>query len=254
MIRLALGVAYVGTNFHGWQKQRVGVRTVQVCVEQALSRIANHPVKVYCCGRTDSGVHAKEQIIHFDTEQSRPDKAWLVGANCYLPNDVSFKWVQAVNQKFHARFSAVARVYEYHIYNHPVRCALRQTHSLWEPRILAVDAMRQSAKCLLGRHDFSAFRGSQCQAKTPIKTLEYLTIEQTDNDIVINIKANAFLHHMVRNIVGTLFQVGLGRQPVSWVKTVLHSKDRTQAGMTIPPQGLHFIKAYYSEVLGVNTK
>ncbi len=248
-MRLALGVEYIGTNFHGWQVQKTGVRTVQACVEKALSKIANHPVRVFCSGRTDAGVHALEQIIHFDTPQQRPDKAWLVGANRYLPNDISLKWVQTVSKDFHARFSAYARAYEYHLYNHPVRCALNHIHHTWEPRALDIVSMQTACQYFLGEHDFSAFRGSHCQAKSPIKTIEYLNIEQRSAYILVKIKANAFLHHMVRNIVGTLHRVGLGETPIEWVKEIINSKDRKQAGITMPPQGLHLIRAFYPETL-----
>ncbi len=247
-MKIALGVEYLGTDFHGWQLQKSGIRTVQQVVEQALSKVADHPVRVFCSGRTDAGVHALEQVIHFETNASREDKAWLFGGNVNLPHDVNFTWAKRVNDDFHARFSAFARRYHYKIHNTKVRSALVGSHSLWEPRELDVDAMNKAAKHLLGEHDFSSFRGSLCQAKSPVKTIEFINLTKTGNEILLDIKANAFLHHMVRNIVGTLLKVGKGERPTSWVKEVLIAKDRKQAGATAPSQGLYFIKAFYNNL------
>ncbi len=244
-MKIALGVEYLGTDFHGWQIQETGVRTVQGVVELALSEVANHPVRVFCSGRTDAGVHAKEQVIHFDTETHREDKAWLLGGNVNLPDDVNFNWVKQVDDDFHARFSAYARLYEYKIYNHQVRSALQANYSLWEPRELNLDQMSAASKLLIGKHDFSAFRGSLCQAKSPIKEIESFEVIKDDKTILIKIKANAFLHHMVRNIVGTLLKIGRGEREVDWMSTVLESKDRRKAGATAEPQGLYFTKAFY---------
>ncbi|WP_369178867.1 tRNA pseudouridine(38-40) synthase TruA [Candidatus Thiodubiliella endoseptemdiera] len=244
-IKVAMGVEYMGSDFHGWQLQKSGIRTVQQVVEKALSSVADHPVRVFCSGRTDAGVHAIEQVIHFETSADREDKAWLFGGNVNLPHDVNFVWVKRVDEDFHARFNAHARRYHYKIHNTPVRSALMAKHTLWEPRVLEIEAMSKSAECLLGEHDFSAFRGSLCQAKSPIKTIEFIKLTQHGNEILLDIKANAFLHHMVRNIVGTLLKVGRGEKPVEWVKEVLISKDRKKAGATAPPQGLYFIKAFY---------
>jgi len=247
-MKLALGVEYLGTNFHGWQLQKSGIRTVQQVVEEALSSIADEPIRVFCSGRTDAGVHAIEQIIHFETNVEREDKAWLFGGNVNLPCDVNFKWAKQVNDDFHARFNAHARQYHYKIHNTPVRSALIGSHSLWEPRNLDIDAMRIAAEYLLGEHDFSSFRGSLCQAKSPIKTIEFIRLTQTDDEILLDIKANAFLHHMVRNIVGTLLKVGRGEKPIEWVQEVLEAKDRREAGATAPPQGLYFLKAFYNSL------
>ncbi|MCH9646271.1 MAG: tRNA pseudouridine(38-40) synthase TruA [Proteobacteria bacterium] len=244
-MKIALGVEYMGTDFHGWQLQKSGIRTVQQVVEKALSKIADHPVRVFCSGRTDAGVHAIEQVIHFETQVDREDKAWLFGGNVNLPHDVNFTWAKRVDDDFHARFNAYARRYHYKIHNTPVRSAIIGRHSLWEPRVLNVEAMNKAAQCLLGKHDFSAFRGSLCQAKSPIKTVEFIRLSQDKNEILLDIKANAFLHHMVRNIVGTLLRVGRGERPVEWVQTVLASKQRKEAGATAQPQGLYFVKAFY---------
>jgi tRNA pseudouridine38-40 synthase len=244
-MKIALGVEYLGTDFHGWQIQKSGLRTVQGVVEPALSKIANHPVRVFCSGRTDAGVHAQEQVIHFETETTRTDGAWLFGGNANLPSDVNFKWAKEVGDDFHARFNAHARSYEYKIHNHPVRSSLKAGYYLWEPRSLNIDEMKKAAAFLVGEHDFSCFRGSMCQAKSPIKTIEYLQIDAIDDDLIIKVKANAFLHHMVRNIVGTLLKIGRGEEKPEWMLLVLDSKDRKEAGPTAEPQGLYFIKAHY---------
>ena len=247
-MKLALGVEYLGTNFHGWQLQKSGIRTVQQVVEEALSSVADKPIRVFCSGRTDAGVHALEQVIHFETDVERKDSAWLFGGNVNLPYDVNFKWVKQVNDDFHARFNAFARQYHYKIHNTPVRSALSGAYTLWEPRKLDVTAMSAAAEYLLGEHDFSSFRGSLCQAKSPIKTIEFIRLAQTDHEILLDIKANAFLHHMVRNIVGTLLKVGRGEKSIEWVKEVLDAKDRKRAGATAEPQGLYFVKAFYENL------
>ena len=244
-MKIALGVEYLGTDFHGWQIQKSGLRTVQGVVEPALSKIANHPVRVFCSGRTDAGVHAQEQVIHFETQTTRTEGAWLFGGNANLPSDVNFKWAKEVNDDFHARFNAHARSYEYKIHHHPVRSSLKTGYYLWEHRSLNIDDMRKAAAFLVGEHDFSCFRGSMCQAKSPIKTIEYLQIDEIDDDLIIKVKANAFLHHMVRNLVGTLLKIGREEESPEWMLSVLNSKDRKQAGPTAEPQGLYFIKAYY---------
>ena len=247
-MKIALGVEYLGTDFHGWQIQENRLRTVQAVVEQALSKVADHSIRVFCSGRTDAGVHAKEQVIHFETNSIRDINAWLFGGNVNLPSDVNFTWVKEVDDDFHARYSAYARSYEYKIHNHSVRSSLKANYNLWEPRALNIKKMRKAADCLIGKHDFSAFRGKLCQAKSPIKTIESIDIIKADNTILIKIKANAFLHHMVRNIVGTLLKIGRGEKEINWMKSVLQSKDRKQAGPTAEPQGLYLVKAYYHKL------
>ena len=247
-MKVALGVEYFGKNFHGWQIQKSALRTVQSVVESALSEVANHPVRVFCSGRTDAGVHAVEQVIHFETDTIRTDRAWLFGGNVNLPSDVNFKWVKIVSDDFHARFSAFARSYQYKIHHHPVRSSLKADYYLWEPRALNVDDMNAAAALLLGEHDFSCFRGSLCQAKSPIKTIQIIQIDTIENELILNIKANAFLHHMVRNIVGTLLKIGRGEKSVEWMSQVLDSRDRKKAGPTAEPQGLYFMKAFYEEI------
>ena len=247
-MKVALGVEYFGKNFHGWQIQKSALRTVQSVVESALSEVANHPVRVFCSGRTDAGVHAVEQVIHFETDTIRTDRAWLFGGNVNLPSDVNFKWVKIVSDDFHARFSAFARSYQYKIHHHPVRSSLKADYYLWEPRTLNVDDMNAAAALLLGEHDFSCFRGSLCQAKSPIKTIQIIQIDTIENELILNIKANAFLHHMVRNIVGTLLKIGRGEKSVEWMSQVLDSRDRKKAGPTAEPQGLYFMKAFFEEI------
>ena len=247
-MKVVLVVEYFGKNFHGWQIQKPGLRTVQSEVELALSQVANHQVRVFCSGRTDSGVHAVEQVIHFETNTIRTERAWLFGGNVNLPSDVNFKWVKFVSDNFHARFSAVARSYKYKIHHNPIRSSLKADYFLWEPRPLNIDDMKDAAAFLVGEHDFSCFRGSLCQAKSPIKTIEYLEIDSFEDELILNIKANAFLHHMVRNIVGTLLKIGRGEKDVEWMSFVLASKDRKKAGPTAEPQGLYFMQAFYEEI------
>ena len=247
-MRLALGVEYNGTNFHGWQLQEEGVRTVQGEIERALSIVANHPVRVFCAGRTDAGVHAIEQVIHFETDAVRSDKSWVFGCNVNLPHDVNVLWVKKVSDDFHARFDAVARSYEYRILNTEVRSSLNSDFVLWEPRKIDLEKFKEAAKILVGEHDFSSFRGHLCQAKSPIKNIEFIDIDMRESLIIINIKSNAFLHHMVRNIVGTLLKVGRMEEQPSWVEKVLGKKDRKFAGPTARPEGLYFKKAFYKNL------
>lgn len=244
-MKYALGVEYNGTAFCGWQIQREGTRTVQLVVEQALAKILNQSVRVFCSGRTDSGVHAIEQIIHFETTIDRDTKALVLGGNRFLPDDVNFIWAKKVSENFHARFDAFARRYNYQIYNSKTRSALKYNLYLWEPRKLDINKMQIAANYLIGEYDFSSFRGIHCQAKTPIKTIELIKITKDKNVITIDIKANAFLHHMVRNITGTLLKIGYGDKNPEWMSEVLGEKDRKAAGMTAPACGLYFIKAFY---------
>jgi len=247
-MRYAIGVEYNGTNFCGWQIQQQGVRTVQLVVEESLSKILNHPVRVFCSGRTDSGVHAKEQIIHFETKIKRELKALVLGGNRFLPDDVNFMWAKKVDDDFHARFNAFARRYNYKIYNSQTRSALKHNRYLWEPRKLNIVNMQIASNYLLGEHNFSSFRGINCQAKTPVKNIEFIKITKQDNIVIVDIKANAFLHHIVRNIVGTLLKIGYGDNNPEWILEVLKKQDRRSAGMTAPSCGLYFIKAFYNSI------
>ncbi|MSP97440.1 MAG: tRNA pseudouridine(38-40) synthase TruA [Betaproteobacteria bacterium] len=237
MNRIALGIEYEGSNFLGWQTQPGG-STVQDTLETALSTIAAVPVSVTCAGRTDRGVHARGQIVHFDTLAERPDSAWVRGANALLPDSVAVLWSMRAAANFHARYSALSRTYRYLLINRSVRPALEVRNAGWFHAPLDVAAMRAAARHFTGEHDFSAFRSSQCQASNPVRTLHALEIEACDGRIIFTLRANAFLHHMVRNIIGTLVYVGKGRHPPHWAAEVLRSCDRSRAAPTFPPEGL----------------
>jgi len=241
---MVIGLEYQGQGFYGWQAQP-RLATLQGCVEAALSEIAAHPVRAHAAGRTDRGVHAGLQIVHFDTDANRPPNAWVRGVNHLLPETVAVLWAQPVSPDFHARFSAYARHYRYILLNHPIRSALMAGRVGWCHRPLDIEAMRGAAKSLLGEHDFSCFRSRQCQAKSPFKTIYRLTLERYAELIVIDISANAFLHHMVRNIVGALIFIGQGRQPASWLTYLLETKDRRCAAPTFMADGLYFLGADY---------
>jgi tRNA pseudouridine38-40 synthase len=236
-MRIALGLEYDGSRFLGWQTQPGG-GAVQDALEPALGAIAGGPVGVTCAGRTDRGVHARGQVVHFDELASRPLSAWVRGVNAQLPDGVAVLWSQQVDPSFHARYSAVSRTYRYALLNRPVRPALAASHVGWIHLPLDVDAMRAAAALLVGEQDFSAFRSAQCQAKSPLRTLHSLDIERRGERIDFVLRANAFLHHMVRNIVGTLVYVGKGKHPALWVREVLESRDRARAAPTFAPEGL----------------
>ena len=245
-MRIALTLEYDGSAFHGWQTQ-AGLRTVQTEVELALTKIANHSIRIVCAGRTDSAVHAKYQVIHFDTPVSRPDSAWTMGANHFLPKDIAIHGVYQVPDDFHARFSAVERCYEYWIDNRPMRSALECKYMTWQYCPLNAELMHIAAQQLVGTHDFSAFRGSDCQAKSPIRTVSQIEIKRLDQFIVLKITANAFLHHMVRNIVGTLLPIGLEKTPLESLQQILDGRQRAKAGITAPPQGLYLCDVVYAK-------
>jgi tRNA pseudouridine38-40 synthase len=243
-VRLALGIEYDGTSFAGWQSQ-THRNTVQDAIERALSTVADRPVATVCAGRTDAGVHALMQVVHFDVDVARPDSAWVRGTNANLPPTVAVTWARPVADDFHARYSALGRRYRYVLLNHPVRPALLQGKVGWHHLSLDVAAMRTSAAMLVGQHDFSAFRSSECQAKSPVRTLWQLDIDRQDDLIVFDLKANAFLHHMVRNLVGALVYVGNGRWTPDAVKTVLAGRDRSKGAPTFDAAGLYFVGADY---------
>jgi tRNA pseudouridine38-40 synthase len=246
--RWALGVAYRGTRYHGWQSQPDGL-TVQDTLERALGAFAAvpgaPPIATVCAGRTDAGVHATNQVVHFDAPVQRDASSWVRGTNRYLPADVAVQWAQPVAPQFHARFSAHGRRYRYVLLQSAVRPALDQGRVGWEHRPLNGAAMQAAAACLLGTHDFSAFRASACQAATPVKTLHSLHIRQRGAYWSFDFDGNAFLHHMVRNIVGSLLYVGAGRQPVGWMADVLAARSRDAAAPTFGPDGLYFLGPYY---------
>ncbi len=249
-MRHALGIEYDGTDFHGWQ--RLGeTPSVQAAVEAALSFVAGHPVEVVCAGRTDSGVHARCQVVHFDSEVQRTAYAWTMGANSRLPAGVSVCWAQPVAADFNARFSARARRYRYRILNRRARPALEARFQGWERLPLDAVAMHESAQALLGENDFSAFRSSQCDAAHARRNLQHIAVTRVDDEIRIEVQANAFLHHMVRNLVGSLVLVGRGERPVEWMKELLDGRDRRRAGPTAVPQGLVFLGPRYPSDWGL---
>ncbi|MGH8740848.1 MAG: tRNA pseudouridine(38-40) synthase TruA [Burkholderiales bacterium] len=234
---MALGLEYDGSSFLGWQTQPGG-GTVQDAVEQALAAIAGAPVSVTCAGRTDRGVHARGQVVHFDTDVSRPAAAWVRGTNALLPDSVAVLWSGAVAEDFHARYSALSRTYRYRLVNRAVRPAIAARYAGWFHAPLDVQSMREAAAVLVGERDFSAFRSAACQARSPVRTIHALQILQDGEKIEFVVRANAFLHHMVRNIVGTLVYAGRDRRPAQWVKEILESRDRSRAAPTFAPQGL----------------
>ncbi|MFF7706796.1 tRNA pseudouridine(38-40) synthase TruA [Pseudomonas sp. NPDC007930] len=243
--RIALGVEYKGSRYSGWQRQASGVPSVQLALERALSKVAASPISVVCAGRTDAGVHACGQVVHFDTQAVRPDKAWVMGTNAELPHDISVTWMRQMPADFHARFKATARRYRYVIYNDPIRPAHLGEEVTWNHRPLDVARMAKAAEPLLGTHDFSAFRASQCQAKSPVKQLHHLRVTQHGQMIVIDVRANAFLHHMVRNLAGVLMAIGSGDKPVEWARQVLEGRDRKTGGVTAHPYGLYLVQVEY---------
>jgi tRNA pseudouridine38-40 synthase len=245
-VRIALGIEYDGSAFHGWQSQGEE-RTVQRVVEQAVSRVADHPSLVVCAGRTDTGVHATAQVVHFDTSSSRTSRSWVFGTNANLPPDVSVLWAQPVPDEFHARFSATGRQYCYVILNRRTRAALLAQRVTWECRPLEVASMREAASYLIGEHDFSAYRAVTCQARSPIRHLRLLDVARRGELLTIEAEASGFLHHMVRNIAGVLMAIGAGKHPPAWAREVLELRDRTAGGVTAPPQGLYLTGVGYPD-------
>ena len=248
-MRYAAKIEYDGTHYHGWQYQNETLATVQLEVERALSKVANHFVRVNCAGRTDAGVHASGQIVHFESDAKRSARAWIFGSNANLPRDIVIHWVKQVPNDFHARFSAIARCYQYTIYNNPIRPAIFRHSVTWQCLPLDEALMQQAANSMLGEHDFSSFRASGCQAKSPIKTIEYINIHRQGDIITLHIKANAFLHHMVRNIAGTLMAIGAKKEAVSWVSELLKAKNRADGGTTAPAAGLTLTEISYNHLI-----
>ena len=224
---------------------------MQHALEMAISRVANESVSVQCAGRTDTGVHAIHQIAHMDCHVERQMHSWLLGTNSNLPDDISIQWVKAVDDQFHARFSAKKRSYRYVILNRPSRSALLHGRVSWQPRQLNIDAMQAAAVHLLGEHDFTSYRAVACQAKSPVRTIHQLNLFQSGDFIVLDISANAFLHHMVRNIAGVLMAIGLGKEQPDWALDVLMAKDRTLGGMTAPAAGLYLTQVYYADKFAI---
>jgi tRNA pseudouridine38-40 synthase len=257
--RIVLGVQYDGGPWQGWQTQRHG-QTVQDALQAALLRFALTPLEVVCAGRTDSGVHALEQVVHFDTTVVRDDASWVRGLNAFLPPSIAVRWACEVSTisppeladlpyaregGFHARFSAVARTYHYLLYNHPVRSPLLEGRAGWAFRPLNLQRMRDGAQHLVGTHDFSAFRSIECQAKSPVRSMHSLDIVQSGDMFILTLRANAFLHHMVRNIVGALIMVGQGKQAPSWIAELLAQRDRSKSAPTFMADGLYLARVDY---------
>lgn len=237
MMRLAFGVEYDGTEWNGWQTQ-ICKNTVQDAIELALSKFASQRIKIICAGRTDSGVHAKGQVIHFDTEINRQIWNWIRGTNSLLPKSIRIQWGSIVSPDFHARFSAKSRTYSYTICNSPIESPLSSRSSTWIYQRLNEKKMQLASECLIGKHDFSSFRSSECQANSPVRIINRCDLERDGVFLKIQIEANGFLHHMVRNIMGCLYEVGRGVETEAWLKKVLDSKNRENAARTLPPQGL----------------
>lgn len=250
MTRIALGIEYDGAQHYGWQRQRE-VPSVQEHLEKALSTVANTPIEVQCAGRTDAGVHATGQVVHFDCEAVRPLKAWTMGVNANLPSSVAVKWCVHVSDDFNARFSATGRRYRYVIYNHKMRPAILEQGITHIHRPLNEQLMHEAAQALLGEQDFSAFRAALCQSKTPFRNVTNVTVSRHGAFVVVDISANAFLHHMVRNIVGSLVEIGSGHQPVDWIATLLAGRDRTLSAATAKPNGLYLVKVDYPDAFGL---
>jgi tRNA pseudouridine38-40 synthase len=245
-MRIALGFEYDGTAYNGWQRQRNGVG-IQSVVEGALSRVANEPIEVSCAGRTDAGVHASGQVVHFDSDAKRTARGWLLGVNSNLPDDVNACWGKTVDDEFHARFSATSRSYRYLILNRPVRSSLYRDRAWWVYRALNEQDMQQAATSLHGEHDFSAFRAAGCQASTPVREITDIRVARDGHWLTIDVTANAFLQHMVRNIAGLLVTIGQGAEPPRWAKEVLDSRDRTRGGVAAPAHGLTLIGVDYPD-------
>lgn len=244
--RIALGLRYDGARYHGWQFQD-DVMSIQQTLEEALSRVANQTIAVTCAGRTDAGVHATYQVVHFDTDADRTEHAWIFGSNSNMPSDISVLWAKEVSPDFHARFSARSRTYRYVMLNDPMRPGILRKAVGWHYRPLDINAMQEASNYLLGEHDFSAYRGSGCQAAHAVRTMHHISIRKQNELILFEFKANAFLLHMVRNILGVLVMIGDGFQKSIWAKEVLESRDRKAAGVTIAPCGLYLVSIDYSD-------
>jgi tRNA pseudouridine38-40 synthase len=250
MPRLALGIEYDGSAFAGWQHQ-AHARSVQADLQAALAHVADHPVELTAAGRTDAGVHALEMVVHFDTSAVRPMHGWVLGANANCPAEISVLWAQPVADDFHARHRALARRYLYRILDRRIRPALERDRVSWTRYSLDPEAMHAAAQALVGEHDFSAFRAAECQSPTPVRRLLGIAVGRHGPYVDIEVRANAFLHHMVRNIAGSLMLVGRGERTAGWLAQVLQGRDRREAGPTAPPQGLYFVGADYPDGCGL---
>ena len=251
MPRTALVVSYNGQPFHGWQFQPSDIPTVQQHLMGAVAEVADHDVTLFCAGRTDTGVHATKQVVHFDHDNERPDKAWVMGVNAHLSDAVSVEWAGQVDDGFDARRTATARRYLYLIHNNRVRSSLMADFITHERRSLDAPVMHRAAQSLLGENDFSSFRAANCQSNSPMRFVSEVSVKRYGDLVGVEIQANAFLHHMVRNIVGALMDVGAGDQEEGWISELMQVKDRNQAGVTAAPNGLYLIDVVYPEVCGI---
>lgn len=249
-MKIVLGLEYSGTQYSGWQRQK-HARSIQQHVEEALSRVADQTVTVQCAGRTDTGVHALHQVAHFETDAVREMRSWVLGGNVNLPRDISILWVQPAADDFHARFSATGRSYRYIILNRPARPGIYNHRVTWECRQLDEHRMQQAADCLIGEHDFTSYRAVDCQSGSPVRRVRQLDVNRRGDTVLINIEANAFLHHMVRNIAGVLMEIGMGKAPVEWSRQVLEARDRTLGGVTAAPDGLYLMNVTYPEKFNI---
>ena len=249
-MKIAAGVEYDGSRYSGWQRQKHSA-SVQERVEAALSAVADHAVAVTCAGRTDAGVHALNQVIHFESDAVREPHSWVLGANTQLPADISLAWAKPVQADFHARYSATSRVYRYVILNRPARPGLGHGRVTWECRRLDAGRMSEAATSLVGEHDFTSYRASACQAKTPVRNVLNLNVKRENDYVIIVVEANAFLHHMVRNIAGVLMAIGMGKHDVGWELDVLNAKSRDCGGVTAAPDGLYLAGVNYPEKYGI---
>lgn len=249
-MRIVLGIEYDGSAYSGWQWQPHR-RSIQAELEQALAKVASQPISVVCAGRTDAGVHALEQVVHFDVHLERELHAWLMGGNTYLPDDIRIIWARYAADGFHARYSAIARLYRYVIFNRAVKSALMDKKATWCYRPLNAELMRLSAQALVGNHDFSSFRAQGCQSNSPFRIVHFIDVDRDNDKVTIDICANAFLHHMVRNIAGVLIAIGSGKQPADWAAAVLAAKKRELAGITASPEGLYLLAVYYPDCYGL---
>lgn len=243
-MRYVAGVEYCGTRYSGWQRQK-HARSVQGAVEEALSRVADAPVTTVCAGRTDAGVHALGQVIHFDSDSVRELRGWGFGANTYLPSDISLRWVDTVDESFSARYSALARRYRYMILDSRMRSGLYAKRACWSRYALDERRMHQAAQSLLGEQDFSTFRARECQSNTPMREVQAIQVTRQGQFVMLDIQANAFLHHMVRNIAGVLIDIGRNKRPMEWTQELLEIRDREQGGVTAPAHGLYFMQVIY---------
>ena len=249
-MRIALVVEYDGSQYYGWQSQ-TGLRTVQQQVEHAISEVADHNVRVVCAGRTDTGVHAMHQVVHFDSDKDRSMRAWVHGSNSFLPKDVCVRWAKEMPASFDARYSALTRAYRYIIYNSPLRPALLRCNVTWQYQPLNHESMHEAAQILLGENDFTSFRSVECQSKTPMRRIHQVAVKRRGDLVIIDVQANAFLHHMVRNIAGVLMVVGSGKRSVSWVSEVLQAKDRKLGAETAPAYGLYLAQVTYPDEFSI---